>query len=203
MNDQARAAVRGWQDTVNAAWEQQQSGLQSSAAAQGPPVDRGLTPQEAALARSVFGDALDTSQIRLTDDSPAPPNAVAFPGNIKFPRGALDGPADLTYRAWLVHELTHIWQYQRGRTVPQLALDALAHDYDYGYEQGLREATAQGKRLGDFNHEEQGDILRDYYLRRERGQDVSAWQPFVDQVKFGTSDGVYPEPYPVPPGPVV
>lgn len=75
----------------------------------------------------------------------------------------MNGPPDLTYRAWLVHELTHIWQYQRGRTVPELALDALGGDYDYGGEQGLRDAAAQGKRFGDFNYEEQGDILRDYY----------------------------------------
>jgi hypothetical protein len=202
MNDQARAAVRGWQDTVNAAWEQQQTGLLTSAPAQSPPVDRGLTPEEVAIARSVFGNELDTSQIKLTDDSPAPPNAVAFPNNIKFPRGELNGPADLDHRAWLVHELTHIWQYQRGRTVLQLGLDALGHDYNYGGEQGLRDATAQGKRFGDFNYEEQGDILRHYYWKRERGEDLSAYQPFVDQVRFGTSDGVFPEPAP-PPGPVV
>lgn len=203
MNDQARAAVRGWQETVNAAWEQQrQPGLLGFAPAQSPPVDRGLTPEEAAIARSVFGNSLDTSKIRITDDSPAPPNAVAFPDNIKFPKGELDGPADLRYRAWLVHELTHIWQYQRGRTVPQLALDALGGDYDYGGEQGLRDATAQGKRFGDFNHEEQGDILRDYYRKRELREDISAYQPFVDQVRFETTDGVFPEPAP-PPGPVI
>ena len=202
MNDQARAAVHGWQQAVNAAWEQQQVGLSPNAPGLQPPFKRGLTPQEVTIARSVFGHALDTSQIVLTDDSPFPPNAVTFPNNIKFPKGELDGPPDLTYRAWLVHELTHVWQYQRGRTVPQLAVDALAGDYDYDGEQGLRDAAAQGKRFGDFNHEEQGDILRDYYRKRELGQDISAYQPFVDQVRFGTSDGVFPEPAP-PPGPVV
>jgi hypothetical protein len=201
MNDQALAAVRGWQDTVNAAWEQQ-AGLLPPAPTQQPSVNRGLTPDEIEIARSVFGDALDTSQIRLTDDSPDPPNAVTFPNNIKFPRGDVNGPPSLTHRAWLVHELTHVWQYQRGRTVPQLALDAFRGDYDYGGEQGLRDAVAQGKRFGDFNHEEQGDILRDYYRKRELRQDISAYQPFVDQVRFGTSDGVFPEPY-SPPGPVV
>lgn len=202
MNDQELAAVRGWRDAVNALREQQLAGLPAFAQAQPPPVDRGLTAEETAIARSVFGNALDTSQLKLTDDSPAPPNAVAFPNNIKFPRGELNGPPDLRYRAWLVHELTHIWQYQRGRTVPQLALDALGGDYDYGGEQGLRDAAAQGKRFGDFNYEEQGDILRDFYRKRELGEDISAYQPFVDQVRFGTSDGVYPEPAP-PPGPVV
>lgn len=202
MSDQERAAVLGWRDAMTALREQQAGPLAAISGPAGPPVDRGLTPEETAIARSVFGNALDTSRIRLTDDSPAPPNAVAFPNHIRFPRGVLNEPANLEYRAWLVHELTHVWQYQRGRTVPQLALDALAGDYDYGGVQGLRDAHAQGKRFGDFNHEEQGDILRHYYRDRERGDDISAYEPFVNQVRFGTSDGVYPEPAP-PPGPVV
>jgi hypothetical protein len=204
VNDQARAAVRRWQESVNAAYTQSAAANPSPAApAQAPSVDRGLTPEEIDIARSVFGGALTTRNIRVTDDSPLPPNAVAFPNHIRFPPGALDGPMDLHRKAWLVHELTHIWQYQQGHTVPELALDAAKRDYDYGGEQALRKAIIDGKRLGDFNFEEQGDILRDYYYARERGQDTSAYQPFVDQVRFGTAEGP-PYPQPAPPlGPAI
>jgi hypothetical protein len=207
MNDQARAAVRGWEDTVNAAWEQLHAGMEPPAGFEPPPpLGRGLRTDEIEVARSVFGNELDTSQIRLTDDSPASPDAVALPNNIKFPPGALppsdlNMPLDLKYRAWLVHELTHQWQYQHGRTVPGLALDAWGDDYDYGGEQGLIAADKQGKRFGEFNNEEQGDILRDYYNRRETGKDTSAYEPFVRQIHLGITDidPYHPE-LPYPPG---
>ena len=86
---------------------------------------------------------------------------------------------------WLIHELTHVWQHQHGISVFEKLFWALhgASAYDYGGESALRQATAQGKRFIDFNTEQQADILKDYYIKKKGGQDVSAYEPFVAQVQ--------------------
>ncbi len=200
MNDQARTAVLNWKQAVDAAAD---TSAPAGAPTQHPVVRRKLTPEETAIARSVFGDALDTSQIELTDTGVplAGDNAVAFPNLVRFPPGTLSQPG-ATFNGWLVHELTHLWQYQRGHTVPQLAVDAAGGDYDYGGPGGLVAAHEAGKRFGQFTFEEQGNILRHYWERTQRGEDVSAYKPYVDSVRYGTSDGVYPEPAPPPGQPV-
>jgi hypothetical protein len=196
MNDQARAAVLSWQQTMDAAHQQ----VGPAAAGQPPLISRGLTPQEIEIARSVFGDALDTSQIRINDGGVpfAGDNAVAFPNRIVFPQGTLSQPGS-NFNGWLVHELTHIWQYQRGNTVPELAVDAAGGDYDYGGPEGLEAAQRAGKPFGQFTFEEQAQIVRHYYERTQSGEDTSAYLPYVNSVRYGTSDGLYPEP-PLPPG---
>ena len=62
------------------------------------------------------------------------------------------------------------------------------------------DASAAGKRFGQFNFEEQGAILGDYYRLTQTGGDTSAYDQYVKSVRYGTSDGVFPEPAP-PPGP--
>ena len=59
----------------------------------------------------------------------------------------------------------------------------------YGYvgkgqtaDQALTDARKQGKSLQSFNKEQQGDILRDYFMRLQSGADVTAFQPFVDDI---------------------
>jgi len=62
--------------------------------------------------------------------------------------------------AWLVHELGHVAQYT------QLGLqymgEAIHSQATVGYNYGGGAALA-GKRLSDFNREQQADILKDYY----------------------------------------
>jgi len=74
---------------------------------------RRLTEGEGTLAGRVFGAAIDLDRVRV---SAWPGRAVAFVmgSHIFFPP---DAPADfaaepLWRQAWLVHELTHVWQFQ-------------------------------------------------------------------------------------------
>jgi hypothetical protein len=90
----------------------------------------------------------------------------------------------------LVHELTHVYQYERVGTVyigqalqAQRRLGRRA--YDYGGPAGLLEARAAGKRYNDYNREQQGQIAQDYYLLRQRREDTAAYEPFISELKAG------------------
>jgi hypothetical protein len=167
---------------------------------------RTLTQTEIDEARLVFGSTINYNKIRILEgarwpnwlaritsrfeDTPPPThNAVTLGNRIYFPislRTDLDetGVFMLQDMAWLIHEITHAWQYQhQGWTYlwhairVQMQLGSQA--YKYGWEHGLNEARLGGASLFDFNPEQQGDIARHYYYRLKQGLDTQAWEPFV------------------------
>lgn len=143
---------------------------------------RPLTPAERAEAQRVFGGALALERISLREHRVMGGlgYARALPWRIYFPPGAFSSPG---FIPWLIHELTHAWQYQHGISFASVVWHALRREYDYGGEAGLRTALAAGRRFTDFNTEQQGDILRDFFLRDRAGLPTSAWEPFVEQVR--------------------
>lgn len=90
----------------------------------------------------------------------------------------------------LVHEATHVMQYERLGT-PYIGEALYAQRklgrgaYDYGGEEGLRQAQEAGVPLRAYNREAQAQIVQDYYARREQGLDVTAYEPFVRQARAG------------------
>lgn len=143
---------------------------------------RPLSDFERHEARSVFGDALELDRVSLREH-PVMGSlgyARALPWRIYFPPGAFGSPG---FVPWLIHELTHSWQYQHGIPVVRIVWNALRREYDYGGEAGLRAARAAGRRFTDFNTEQQGDVLRDFYLRERAGLPTDAWAPFVEEVR--------------------
>jgi hypothetical protein len=150
--------------------------------------DRPLTADEASQAHLVFGGGLDYGAVRITEDPLLGAGNIArtLPGSINFPPGSSLAPG---YLPWLIHELTHIWQYQHGVSLAHTATTAFlcwagVQTYDYGGEPGLLATTAAGKGLSSFNTEQQGDIARDYYMRTVRGQNTTAWTPFVAEIRI-------------------
>ncbi|HUQ54926.1 hypothetical protein [Lentzea sp.] len=155
-----------------------------------PAFRRDLESREAEIARSVFGDALDISALSLAEGGLLGSFGVArtLPRLVTFPRGVLTSPSNQArYERWLVHELTHAYQYQHGRSVLSLLPTALAGFfrkglYDYGGVEGLR-----GKAFGDFNSEQQANIIADYYYLStyEPHRDLSAYEPYIRHVRSG------------------
>lgn len=145
---------------------------------------RTLTPAEAEAAHRVFGGALRLDSIVLSEGGLMTVGGYArtMPDRIYFPAGAFNHH---NFMHWLIHELTHVWQYQRGAELPGMIFEALVGNYDYGGEAGLRKAWDDGTAFDEFTTEQQGDILADYYARLVARSDVSAYQPFVDQVRTG------------------
>jgi hypothetical protein len=78
-------------------------------------MSRPLTAGEVALAKGVFGDAIDYSKVTVSDRSWGWAaivfgSAITFPPNHPAPRDfAHEG---VRLQAWLIHELTHVWQFQ-------------------------------------------------------------------------------------------
>jgi hypothetical protein len=143
---------------------------------------RGLTEAEAALAREVFGAALDVDPVRLWA---APwPFRRAFVAGRWFGRDWIVWPAPLPVeiaeaplrlQALLVHELVHVWQGQQGISLLIAKLkagdDAAAYRYpvdDLCDWRGL-------------NIEQQAMVV-EHRFRLSRGERTPADQVFYNRV---------------------
>ncbi len=126
---------------------------------------RALNSREVAVGQSVFGKSIDLNLVRVDE------RAVLGPAFTKRAFTSFH-----TINAWgeledsiLVHELTHVWQYEKaGAIYMAQALHAQIRRglgaYDYGGPDGLRAARAKGMGLTSFNREEQAQIVQDFHL---------------------------------------
>ena len=133
---------------------------------------RPLTSGEIELARSMFGEAVDYSKVRLVRGKWwlfQPRGAAMAPtGNIHFhPHGKLwsdDFAAEpLALQGLFIHEMTHVWQAQkRGKYY----LPLMRHPFcRYGYQ------LDQGRRFDRYGLEQQAEIVRHRFLA-DRGATV-------------------------------
>jgi hypothetical protein len=85
---------------------------------------------------------------------------------------------------WLIHELTHVWQARQWGW--RAVWDALTRrSYRYGGTRELLRRRAAGGTLQSFSAEQQGDILEDFYRALRAGRDVTAFLPYVEEVRQG------------------
>jgi hypothetical protein len=137
--------------------------VDESAYSTGRPLTRG----EIADARSVFGDAVDYTGIRVVDVGFDDARMAAFEGEIYAPESryrddfsSADTP--LFDRATFLHEVTHIYQEQLGLDIADEMLRVEADgggEYDKGYDYQLDPT----KGFLDYNIEQQANIVRDYF----------------------------------------
>ena len=126
---------------------------------------RPLTPGEIALARSIFGAAIDYARVRLVNRKwwPFQPRnaAMAPTGNIHFhPRGDLwsvDFASEpLNLQGLFIHEMTHVWQTQ---TRGHFYLPLMRHPFcRYRYE------ICEGWPFDRYGLEQQAEIARHLFL---------------------------------------
>ncbi len=134
---------------------------------------RALTTDEIELAKSVFGDSIDYSDVRIYNKKYflfQPKNVAMAPnGNIYFhPEGGLysDNFADTNLKGLFIHEMTHVWQHQQGVNVAMRAMFNRTYEY----------TLTPGMPLTSYGIEQQGDFVRDYY----RLQHDSAGGPLIE-----------------------
>lgn len=138
---------------------------------------RALTPAEVALARSMFGDAIAYERVRAHNRKwwPLQPDRVTMApdGELWFPpRGGLycadfcDQP--LHMQGHFIHEMTHVWQAQKGG---KWFLPLMRHPFcRYRYE------IVPGRPFGRYGLEQQAEIVRHAFLMR-RGARVEGKPP--------------------------
>ena len=133
-------------------------------------VCRSLTPGEIALARCVFADAIDYGKVRIHGR-----NYVFWQGAnyIVTPNGQMYlgrnlrhysdfSAASLPIQAFFIHEMTHVWQHQRGVNVLWRGIGEQIRHF-LGFDQ-YRYRLEPGKPLTAYKLEQQGEIMRDCFL---------------------------------------
>lgn len=172
---------------------------------------RRLHPWEVAEARKVFGDSLNYEKVRLHEGAVFTnwidqigqrlkgikphkvQNAITLGNHCLFPEAfpthpVLPGDPEHTKIGWLIHELTHTWQFQHmGWAYLFQALKAQfkakGNVYDFGHEDGLKRRRREGWKVNTFSLEQQGEICRGYYEKMCRGEDLSSWEPYIEEVR--------------------
>jgi hypothetical protein len=87
----------------------------------------------------------------------------------------------------VVHEIIHVYQYERAgsRYFAEALVGQKEEGYNYGGSDGLKAAISQGRRLRDFNREQQAQIAQDYYAGMRIKADLIAYEPFIRQLREG------------------
>jgi hypothetical protein len=144
---------------------------------------RSLTSGEIDLARSVFGGAIDYSAVRMIKGKwwPLQPRnaAMAPDGNIYFHPAAGGWSEDfarepLLRQGFWIHEMTHVWQAQKGG---RFYLPLMRHPF-CRYRYRLR----RGKPFNHYGLEQQAEMVRHRFLA-DRGAVLAA--PPAELLPFG------------------
>lgn len=168
---------------------------------------RRLTPGEIAMARRVFGAAIDYAAVRIHNASWLPfglqqrHTAMAPNGHIYFRDPLYRTDFSVESAGWamfFMHEMVHVWQWQLGFSVIWHGL-LLALGGGYWRRRAYRyDPLAAPKPLGAYNMEQQGDLIADYFGARCLGlADYQARLPFLDAVladflRSGADRGLLP-----------
>ena len=134
---------------------------------------RPLTSGEIALARTMFGEAVDYARVRIVRRKwwPFQPRGIVMAptGNIHFhpadPNWREDfADAPLSLQGLFIHEMTHVWQAQ---TKGRWFLPLMRHPFcRYGYR------LKTGQRFDRYGLEQQAELVRHRFLA-DRGQRVA------------------------------
>jgi hypothetical protein len=137
--------------------------------------ERPLTSGEIALTRSIFGDAIDYTPVRIKRRKffPLQPRRVTMApmGHLHFHPAAEHycddfAVAPLRHQAHFIHEMVHVWQAQ---TLGRWHLILRRHPwcrYDYTLKPGWR--------LERYGIEQQAEIVRHAFLLREGAEVAGA-----------------------------
>ena len=131
--------------------------------------DRSLTNGEIALAHGMFGDAIDYDRVRVArrkwiffqprDTVMAPTGSIHFhPRGTRYREDFAAG--NLNDQALFIHEMTHVWQHQKGIFLPLARHPWCRYDYVLRPEWPLER----------YGIEQQAEIVAHAFLLRQGAQ---------------------------------
>ncbi len=137
---------------------------------------RQLTSGEIELAKSLFGDSIDYAAVKVHDRPCVrfqPKNSGMTPNGEIYAHGcySADYAAEpLARRAFFMHEMTHVWQYQNKILQPVVEAARLQLKHKFNYADAYYFSLDPKKDLTDYDMEQQAAIIEDYYLLKWRRQ---------------------------------
>ena len=170
---------------------------------------RVLRAAELTEVEKVFASGLDVTRVHIRENNPLPDwigqigaklrhlpppehNAITLGNTCYFPVTLVtdqpDHPNWLRDICWLMHELTHAWQYQHDGFIYLYQAIFKSPTYKYAPEgesqsDALQGFSKAGRVFRSFNREQQGDIVRDYFFFLRQNVDVSAWVPYLKELR--------------------
>ena len=163
---------------------------------------RPLTSGEIAMARSLFGDSICCSRVRVhnrgylwfglqNDATAMTPNGHMYFDPKCFKEDfSTCGFGD---SLWFMHEMVHVWQHQLGYPVKWRGALRIGLSYRY--------MLRAGNRLSDYNMEAQGNLLSDYWAvkhfetppmlwERKHGDDLALYETVLETFTTRPADKV-------------
>jgi hypothetical protein len=161
--------------------------------------ERPLTAGEIAMCRPIFKNSIFYSEVKIHKNEWLPFNmqddeTIMTPnGQLYCPTGAFRedystlGKTENGIKGWFIHEMTHVWQWNRGyrgRIVIMGALYGIAakvfgQKKVYGYDT----KADINKKFSDFNMEQQGDLIEHYFRAKYLGDTAYTSElPFLEHV---------------------
>lgn len=162
------------------------------------PFGMPLTPPETETIEKIFETSVDSSRIRLVRTGIA--NAPTTLGNqIRIAPDQKTNTPD--WLSTLVHETTHVWQYQTQGT--SYITDSIYHQLRAKRAMGTRDGAyfnyqlSKGRSFSDYSAEEQAQLVEDYYditvlyakttsvprWVSERKQDLALYEALIEQLR--------------------
>jgi hypothetical protein len=130
--------------------------------------ERALTSGEIALAQRLYKDSIDYSTVKIHNEKYLPiqpDNSGMTPNGEIYIAGAYEqdySTAETKVRAFFIHEMAHVWQYQLnilspvGAAIAEYILNVFDYAKAYKYE------LAPMKDLLRYRIEQQAQIIEDY-----------------------------------------
>jgi type VI secretion system secreted protein VgrG len=150
---------------------------------------RNLTANEIILAKKVFKDAIDYKKVIIHNEKyiffqPAnsgmtPNGEIYVDGFYKKDYSSVNGFG----KAFFIHEMTHVWQYQLKILNPITAAITENIKHFFNYDKAYEYELAAGKDLLDYNIEQQASIIEDYFRIH-----IAKIKPFPGRMKNSLAD---------------
>lgn len=143
-------------------------------------VSRPLTKGEVALAKTVFGNAIDYDAVYVSDQKFVgfhPEGTAMAPNGNLFMYGCYEddySQQGVIRQGLFIHEMTHVWQYQNKVLAPIAEALKLNLQHKFNYLAAYPYTLDAKKDLLDYNMEQQASIVQDNFVAK-RAPQYRAW----------------------------